>query len=311
MGTSSSIGSGSLGDIIAPMVIWSTLETSCPICENRVRLREVGSGFAIGQDSDLLVRMEGKHIIQAEIHTCLQCHFSGFGADFLRTISPAARRRFREEVSPTLVDDAAALDAPAVIPRQSQKSRSSTRPEYKRTPLPDIQYYWAYRTAEALALPPVAQGLRLLRAYWCLRLDPTARLPAPRLKALRKLYLRGAIQKLRQGVRFEPDPNLTYLIGELCRRNENYLLAISYFRRFLEREGGAMYLKLAAKKLLDAARNRIPEALSMEQVLYDGSGEHKRRPAKPLPGQGEAPGRPAANPRSSGSGEDDLPGDEP
>jgi len=290
------------------MVIWSTLETSCPICENRVRLREVGSGFAIGQDSDLLVRMEGKHIIQAEVHTCLQCHFSGFGADFLRTISPAARRRFREEVSPTLIDDTASLDAPPVLPRQPQKSRASSLPEYKRTPLPDVQYYWAYRTAEALALPPVAQGMRLLRAYWCLRLDPTARLPASRLKALRKLYLRGAIQKLRQGVRFEPDPNLGYLIGELCRRNENYLLAISYFRRFLEREGGAMYLKLAAKKLLEVARNRISDPLSMEEVLYDG--EHKRRKAKPQPGQGEAPGRPAANPRSSGSGEGTRPTDD-
>jgi hypothetical protein len=297
------------------MVIWSTLETSCPICENRVRLREVGSGFATGQDSDLLVRMEGKHIIQAEVHTCLHCHFSGFGADFLRTISPAARRRFREEVSPLLVDDATALGAPPVE-RQGQKARAgSSRPEYTRTPLPDIQYYWSYRTAEALALPPVSQGLRLVRAYWCLRLDPTARLPAPRLKALRKLYLRGAIQKLRQGVRFEPDPNLIYLIGELCRRNENYLLAIGYFRRFLERDGGAMYLKLAAKRLIEEARNRVPDPLSMEEVLYDRAPGNKSRPAKPPQGKGDAPGRPAANPRSSAGGEgtpgeDDLPLDE-
>lgn len=295
------------------MVIWSTLETSCPICDNRVRLREVGSGFTTGQDSDLLVRMEGKHIIQAEIHTCLQCHYSGFGADFLRTIVPAARRRFREVISPTLIDDITLLPplprwalpgliTPPPAPRQPGGSKKPQgRPEHSRTPLPDIQYFWASRTADALGYSAIELGLRLVRAYWCLRLDPTARLPAPRLKVLKKIYLRGAIQKLRQGVRFEQDPNLVYLIGELCRRNENYLLAASYFRRFLEKEGGARYLKLAAKRLLQEARNRVPDEMSMEAVLYDGVGGKKQRPAKPAPGPDG--GRPAAKPRRSLGGE--------
>jgi uncharacterized protein (DUF2225 family) len=239
------------------MVIWFTLEASCPICSNRVRLREVGSGFAMGQDSDLFVRMEGKHIIQAEVHTCLKCHYSGYSSDFTRTVSAPAMRRFAEKVSPLLLDEGMARDR-------------KRRTDYARTPLPDIQYYWAYKSAEALALPPAEQGMRLVRAYWCLRLDPSAKLPAARIKTLKRAYLRGAIQKLRQGVRFERDRNIVYLIAELCRRNENFLLAMSYFRRFIDREPGARYLKVAAKKLLQAARQQVSDDASMEEVLYDG-----------------------------------------
>jgi len=253
------------------MVIWSTLEASCPICENRVRLREVGSGFALGQDSDLFVRMEGKHIIQAEIHTCHKCHFSGYSADFLRTLTPATRKRFLEGVSPFLIDAAS-------IRRADEEDRPAReRLEYGRTPLPDTQYYWGFKTSEALDLPPIAQGIRLLRAYWCLRLDPSMKLPSPRLKALKKLYLKGTIQKLRQGVRHESDRNLVYLIAELCRRNENFLLAMSYFRRFLEREPGARYLKLAARKLHKAAREGISEDVSMEDILYQSPSDTNAR----------------------------------
>jgi uncharacterized protein (DUF2225 family) len=253
------------------MVIWSTLEASCPMCENRVRLREVGSGFALGQDSDLFVRMEGKHIIQAEIHTCHKCHFSGYSPDFMRTLTPLMRKRFLEEVSPFLIDATS-------IRRDDDEDRPAReRLEYARTPLPDTQYYWAFKTAEALALPAVAQGNRLLRAYWCLRLDPSVKLPPARLKALRKLYLKGAIQKLRQGVRHEGDRNLVYLIAELCRRNENFLLAMSYFRRFLEREPGARYLKLAARKLHKAAREGISGEISMEDILYRSPSDTNTR----------------------------------
>ena len=65
------------------MVVWFSREMSCPMCGSRVSGREVGGGFATGQDSDLLVRMKNKHIIQAEVHTCQSCRYSGYVKDFL------------------------------------------------------------------------------------------------------------------------------------------------------------------------------------------------------------------------------------
>jgi hypothetical protein len=162
------------------MVIWSTLEASCPMCGHRTRLREVGSGFTVGQDSDLLVRMNGKHIIQAEVHTCQKCHFSGYAADFTGTVSTASRKRFLEAVSPLLVDETA--------------TGPTGDAQYARTPLPDVQYHWAARTAETLGLPPAQQGERWLRAYWCLRLAPSSQLPPSILRSVKRLYLKWAIQ---------------------------------------------------------------------------------------------------------------------
>ena len=233
------------------------------MCRNRARIREVGGGFAIGQDTDLLLRMHGKHVIQAEVHTCARCRFSGYAADFLRTISPGAQRRFLDEVSPALEDGVSSDGALHVA--------SEASPPAHRTPLPHVQYQWASQTAEAIGLPPTPQGERLVRAYWCLRLPPSLSLPLSTRKSLGKIYLKGAIQKLRQGLRQEGDPSRLYLIGELCRRNENFLLAVSYFRRFLEREDGARYLKQAAVKLIQAARENSPGGMSMEEILYNNA----------------------------------------
>ena len=270
------------------MVVWSTFEASCPICANRVRLREVGSGFAVGQDSDLLLRMPGKHIIQAEIHTCNKCNFSGNTTDFLRHTSRAARHRFRKEVSPTLTPEVvidptgqkvrlspSSTDKGAPEPAAKSKGKTqlsnSASNSGSKTPLPDVQYYWAFKTAEALALPPTLQGQRLLRAYWCLRLSPSVHLPPRVAEPLKKIYLKGAIQKFRQSLRFERDRNMVYLVAELCRRNKNFLLSASYFHRFLSQEQGASYLKYAATKLITMAQDKIPDEISMEQLLYDRS----------------------------------------
>jgi len=239
------------------MIVWFTIEATCPACGNRIRLREVGSGFALGQDSDLLLRMDGKHLIQVEVHTCSRCHFSGYAADFHRDLLPQTVRRFLDEVSPTLVEGGPPL--------------METRSDPGRTPLPDIQYYWAYRTASAVGLSAIEEGERLLRAYWCLRIPPSANLPPVTLRKRKRLYLNGAIRKLRKGLQSASDRNFVYLIGELCRRNKNFLLSKRYFRRFLDREPGARYLKHAASKLLRAAAEGISQEMSMEELLYDNT----------------------------------------
>ncbi len=59
----------------------------------------------MGQDSDLFVRMKGKHIIQAEIHTCHQCRYSGYTEDFFREVSTDERLSFLMNVAPQLLDE--------------------------------------------------------------------------------------------------------------------------------------------------------------------------------------------------------------
>jgi len=263
------------------------------MCGNRTRLREVGSGFTLGQDSDLLVRMGGKHIIQAEVHTCHKCHFSGYSADFMRTVSPATRKRFLEDVSPLLVDELAA--------------GSPGNSEYARTPLPDVQYHWAARTAEAIGLPPGQQGERWIRAYWCLRLAPSSLLPPSVLRCVKRLYLKWAIQKLRQNLRVERDRNRVYLIAELCRRNGNFLLAVSYFRKFIDDENGTLYLKQAAAKLLRLSQNHVCDELTMEDVLYGGAPTRGAHP----PRSSRSRSAPPAIPPAASEGEADAAGGEP
>ncbi len=144
----------------------------------------------------------------------------------------------------------------------------------KRTPMPHIQYYWAAKTGEPLGFSSQEQGERILRAYWCLRVSPSSKLPARNLKQLRKRYLTEAIRKFRQGLRHQKDPNIVYLVAELCRRNGNFLLATGYFRRFFEKSPGACeYLLQASEKLYLVAKEKLATELSMEEVLYDPAPE--------------------------------------
>lgn len=263
------------------MVIWSTLEASCPVCSQRTRLRQVGSGFVTGQDSDLFLRMQGRHIIQAEIHTCLRCHYSGYDEDFLRDLPPGLREKFLREVSHQL--------------REEKVPGGDGRPPFHRTPLPDVQYYWAARSAEAMGGAALTQGKRWLRAYWCLRIAPSAHLPQAVKEVRKQTYLTQAIARLRSGLRRPSDPNLIYLVGELCRRQGEYRVAETLFRRFLECKTGARYLRHAAAKLIPATRDQIGSEMSMEQILFDGaSGGGSRDRGKPDLGspEGGLPGNP-------------------
>ena len=100
------------------------------------------------------------------------------------------------------------------------------------------------------------------------------------------MYLRGAIQKLRQSLRYEKDANLLYLVAELCRRNGNFLLAASYFRRFIKTAKGAPYLRRAAPRLLELAARKCASGVTMEEILYNRSHERDEREA-----EGAAPER--------------------
>ncbi|MCZ6792772.1 MAG: DUF2225 domain-containing protein [Planctomycetota bacterium] len=273
------------------------METTCPLCKNRLRVREVGGGFAKSQDSDLLIRMQGRHVIQAEIHTCLRCRFSGTTEDFTSRTVPAERiKRYFSDVLPRLSDhpetDSAVLGLRR--PGAGGDSRPSNTRRRKlrhisRTPLPHVQYYWAALVGPTLGLAPTEIGLHFVRAYWCLRLAPAADLAETLLKPLRKVFLRGAIRHLRQGLRNEKNRALVYLIAELCRRNDYFGLANHYFERFLYKEKHVpSYLKRAARRLFVASRNGDSQEKSMEDVLYAPED-----PVDPESLQAGRPGRPA------------------
>jgi uncharacterized protein (DUF2225 family) len=236
------------------MIVWYTKEMTCPMCGTRLCGRDVGGGFAVGQDSDLLVRMKSRHVIQAEIHTCQTCRFSGYVKDFAINSTPELGRRFQQEITPRLIG--------------GPKSPTSA------TPLPDVQYYWSYLSARYLKRPPLKLGLLLLRAYWCLRLPPSNRLSEHELNRRKDRYLRACRQYLRQALRGSRNPTLYYLLGEICRRAGEFDAAIDYFDRFLSKDSPANYLKLAASKLKNSALERDASDKTMEEILYD----HKKAP---------------------------------
>ncbi len=236
-----------------------------------MRVREVGGGFVVGQDSDLLMRMQGKHIIQAEIHTCLACRYSGFASDFLdRNISdPMVERYFREFAEK--------------LEPKSNDAGPNAKPE--GTPLPHLQYYWSAQLSPLIGLTPKETGMRMLRAYWCLRLAPSSSLPDKQLGKLDKLYLRQAIAYLRKALRHEKDRTLIYLVAELCRRNRSFVRAANYFQRFVDTSCGPStgrrastenpyeYLLQAAEKLREAVRREDSTPKTMEELLYPRTDE--------------------------------------
>ena len=229
------------------MVVWSTIEAKCPACSNGLRIREVGSGFAVGQDSDLLIQMKGKHIIQAEIHTCHRCGYSGYRDDFFTQAGKAG----------------------LLIPEHLQKY-SAMNKEYKRTPLPHEQYYRTFQIRELFDEgDPIDRALLLVRAYWCLRLAPSSKLDAKELKGLENLYLKEAIKQFRKSISKRNSATLYYLLAEICRRAGNFSQSTFYFKKAMQHDLLPEYLMTASKKLLLAAQEKIDNHMSIEGVLYD------------------------------------------
>jgi hypothetical protein len=215
--------------------------------------REVGGGFAVGQDSDLLIRMKGKHVIQAEVHSCPNCRYSGFTKDFALNTTPFVSDQFLAEVTPCLTG----------CPKKSIST----------TPLPDVQYYWAYKSASFLKRPALALGERLLRAYWCLRLPPSSQIPPPKIDSRKKVYLGECITHFMQSLRGNRNPHIYYLIAELSRRQGDFESAQAFFKKFLAKKLAAKYLRFAATKLIAAAEDEDNRDFTMEEILYDQKTE--------------------------------------
>ena len=232
------------------MICWSTIDTVCPMCGCQLRVREVGGCEVLGQDTDLLIRTRAPHVIRVEIHSCPDCRFSGYSRDFLggRIAALTIEAYYRKYIEK--------------LEDEFETDRSTGEPPTH------LQYYWAGLLAPLLGYTPLETGLRMLRAYWGLRLDTPTAMDEDTLDSLRHRYLRQAIAFLRKSLRKEKNPVYLYLVGELCRRNRNWMHAQNYFNRFLARSTRPRHLRNASALLIQRARRRDSSHLSMEALLY-------------------------------------------
>jgi len=232
------------------MICWSTIETVCPMCGCQLHVREAGGCDVLGQDTDLLIRTRAPHVIRVEIHSCPDCRFSGYSSDFLggRVVALTIETYFREYIE-KLKDDCEA------------DCSSGDPPTH-------LQYYWAGLLSPLLGYEPLETGMKMLRAYWSLRLDAPDSLDEASLDGLRHRYLCQAIAFLRKSLRKEKNPAYLYLVGELCRRNGNWMHSQNYFNRFLARSSRPRHLRNAATLLIQRARRRDSSHLGMEELLY-------------------------------------------
>ena len=232
------------------MICWSTIETVCPMCGCQLHVREVGGCEALGQDTDLLIHTKAPHVIRVEIHSCPDCRFSGYSRDFLggRIAALTIEAYFREYIEK--------------LEDEFEADRSTGDPPTH------LQYYWAGLLSPLLGYAPLETGMRMLRAYWSLRLDAPAALDENTVERLRHRYLRQAIAYLRKSLRKEKDPVYLYLVGELCRRNGNWMHSQNYFNRFIARSTRPRHLRNAAAMLIQRARRRDSSHLSMDSLLY-------------------------------------------
>ena len=239
------------------MICWSTIETVCPMCGYQLYVREVGGCDILGQDTDLLIRTRAPHVIRIEVHSCPDCRFSGYSSDFLEgRISELTIETYFRKYIEKLGDDCE-LAGPSADP-----------PTH-------LQYFWSGLLSPLLGHPARETGLRMLRAYWSLRLDPAPDLDDSGLKNLEQRYLRQAIVYLRKSLRQEKNPVYLYLVGELCRRKGNWMHSQNYFNRFLARSTRPRHLRNAASRLIKRARRRDCRHMSMERLLYPTRDQSK------------------------------------
>ena len=248
------------------MICWSTIETVCPMCGCQLYVREIGGCDVLGQDTDLLIHTGTPHVIRAEVHSCPDCRFSGYSSDFLgNRVSDLTIEAYFKEYIEKLKDDCGG-------------GESADPPTH-------LQYFWSGLLSPLLGYPPRETGLRMLRAYWSLRLDSLPGLDDSGLRSLEHRYLRRAIAYLRKSLCKEKNPVYLYLVGELCRRKGNWMHSQNYFNRFLARSTRPRHLRNAAARLIKRARRRDCRHISMERLLYptrnqsrtiDGREEEKR-----------------------------------
>ena len=174
---------------------------TCPHCGSQFTVQVIASYTRLDSDTDFRPNFAGMDILEFQIHTCAGCGFSGVSNDFNGTVPPDAARLIDERLTPLVRDE---------------RSDASRRYEY------------AAWIAEWRGLGDRAVADHYLRAAWCSRDSAGA------VRNHQDSYYRGkAIEHFERVLANDTAGTetaaITYLIGELYRRNGAFDEARSWF----------------------------------------------------------------------------------
>lgn len=207
---------------------------TCPNCSNKFTIREVMSQTTMGQDTDFRPRHAGATTYDLIIHTCQKCGLSGFMGQFEGRVSKRVSQLIAERITPLVNDELAR---------------------------PWQRYEYAAWIAEWREQDDDLVGNYYLRASWCCRdnhtgaEDNAARFyRAKAMEHFERALTVGQVRDSEIGV-------ITYLIGELHRRNSEFDEASSWFSRAVELPDGdddGRWVANLARKQAKLAERSIP-----------------------------------------------------
>lgn len=195
------------------MTILCAIELKCPCCGNLFSSQTWRSSNTFGQSStDLHRRAIGIQSLHYELHTCMECAFTGYPRDFDEaydlTISPDLLQRIREQLAPQLHSEDGIF--------------------------PGKKFELAACIAEWQGASAVAIGDLYLRAAWCCADEER--------REDEFYYRRQAIDYFTRSLQGAEIPHegvaiYTYLVGELYRRTGDRDNATLWFNRTQEEVG--------------------------------------------------------------------------
>jgi uncharacterized protein (DUF2225 family) len=185
---------------------------SCPACGNTFNDGVVMSMGSSGMDTDFRPHYWGVDPLRFFVHTCPECHYSGYQDDFQEGVrlNPILLQRIK---SGMLFKD---------LEERLGDSLKGNRPFLDGS----TKYLLAARTVAASGRGFLKAAELHLRSAWCARVEAKSNVEAlaqeEAVRAYRSSMARGEVPAQMQ-------PTVVYLIGELYRRQGEFRDAIEYF----------------------------------------------------------------------------------
>lgn len=214
------------------MTTHATVDLTCPNCATAFADDVLMSYTRVGTDTDFRPQVAGMDILAYMIHTCPGCGFSGHEDDFSGTVSEEVSRLIAERLTPLVRDE---------------RSDASHRYEY------------AAWVAQWRAESDRAIADFYLRASWCSR-DSYGGVHDDQEPYYRSKAIEHFERALDAGTTGAETCAITYLIGELHRRNGEFDDARTWFDRAVARVSGdaeQAWVADLARKQAELAGRRI------------------------------------------------------
>jgi len=178
------------------MTTLRSVRVHCPVCDEEFEAAEVTSCSYASTDTDLRPHYMGFDPLPHFVWTCPSCGVSAYSGEFTQ-LATAVRGWIRKGHLGRLQSEA-----------------------------PSRRYTLAARCYERAGAPSLKLANLYLQASWCARQEEDT--ATERLSQRRALeYFRRALGE--GGVSDEERPRVLYLLGELCRRLEEFEAAMTYF----------------------------------------------------------------------------------